>query len=64
MEIDCDGHRGGVRPDDGTLAEIAGHLHQHGMVVEGVMTHAGSVLPLPHAARHSAGGAAKTPGCH
>ncbi len=41
IEIDCDGHRGGIRPDDGTLAEIAGHLHQHGMVVEGVMTHAG-----------------------
>ncbi|MGC6654798.1 DSD1 family PLP-dependent enzyme [Pantoea sp. EEL5] len=41
IEIDCDGHRGGIRPDDGTLIEIAGHLHQHGMVVEGVMTHAG-----------------------
>lgn len=41
IEIDCDGHRGGIRPDDETLTEIAGHLHQHGMVVEGVMTHAG-----------------------
>ncbi|TWD45003.1 alanine racemase [Pantoea sp. SJZ147] len=41
IEIDCDGHRGGIQPADAALTAIARHLHQAGMVVEGVMTHAG-----------------------
>ncbi|MBW1212343.1 alanine racemase [Pantoea allii] len=41
IEIDCDGHRGGIKPADAALTAIARHLHQAGMVVEGVMTHAG-----------------------
>lgn len=38
IEIDSDGHRGGVRPDDPQLLEIADVL---GARVRGVMTHAG-----------------------
>lgn len=40
IEIDSDGHRGGVAPDDAALTAIGGILHQAG-VLRGVMTHAG-----------------------
>ncbi|MEP5730196.1 MAG: alanine racemase [Sulfitobacter sp.] len=40
IEIDSDGHRGGLRPDDATLVEIGKILHAKGCL-EGVLTHAG-----------------------
>lgn len=41
LEIDCDGHRGGIQPDDSRLVEIAKILHQGGAELRGVLTHAG-----------------------
>jgi D-serine deaminase-like pyridoxal phosphate-dependent protein len=41
LEIDCDGHRGGIQPDDTRLIEIARILHQGGAELRGVLTHAG-----------------------
>ncbi|PZU07998.1 alanine racemase [Sphingomonas sp.] len=41
IEIDCDGHRGGVVPEDPALPEIAGILREGGVEVRGVLTHAG-----------------------
>ncbi len=42
IEIDCDGHRSGVRPEDSlTLLEIGRTLHQGGTELRGVLTHAG-----------------------
>ncbi|MCD2442024.1 alanine racemase [Agromyces sp. SYSU K20354] len=40
IEIDCDGHRGGIRPDDPTLLEIARILDAAGLM-RGVLDHAG-----------------------
>lgn len=41
IEVDADGHRGGVRADDPQLLEIARCLAAGGAEVRGVMTHAG-----------------------
>jgi len=41
LEIDCDGHRGGLTPADGRLAAIAGILRDGGIELRGVLTHAG-----------------------
>ncbi|MHB8814868.1 MAG: alanine racemase [Steroidobacteraceae bacterium] len=41
IEIDCDGHRGGLRPDDASMPEIAAILRTGGVEVCGVLTHAG-----------------------
>ena len=41
IEVDCDGHRGGVRPDDPELVAIAAALRDAGGEVRGVLTHAG-----------------------
>jgi D-serine deaminase-like pyridoxal phosphate-dependent protein len=41
IEIDCDGHRGGVLPDDPALLEIADVLRDGGVELRGVLTHAG-----------------------
>lgn len=41
IEIDCDGHRAGVLPESRDLLEIADALATGGVVVAGVMTHAG-----------------------
>ena len=40
IEIDCDGHRAGVKPGDGALLDIADAL-ANGAALRGVMTHAG-----------------------
>ncbi|MEU2711445.1 DSD1 family PLP-dependent enzyme [Streptomyces sp. NPDC007205] len=40
IEIDCDGHRGGLRPEDPALPEIGRLLHDAGCL-DGVLTHAG-----------------------
>ncbi|MGS0675852.1 DSD1 family PLP-dependent enzyme [Shewanella sp. 0m-4] len=41
IEVDCDGHRGGIHPDDPTLIEIANLLHQGAASFHGVLAHAG-----------------------
>jgi len=42
IEIDCDGHRSGVAPDDSArLLEIGRELHGNGAELRGVLTHAG-----------------------
>jgi D-serine deaminase-like pyridoxal phosphate-dependent protein len=40
VEIDCDGHRAGLKPDDPALVEVAGLL-AGGAELRGVLTHAG-----------------------
>ena len=42
LEIDSDGHRSGLAPDAPELVPIATFLQDAGLVVKGVMTHAGS----------------------
>jgi D-serine deaminase-like pyridoxal phosphate-dependent protein len=42
VEIDTDGHRSGVRPDDDVLLEVGRALHDGGARLGGVMTHAGA----------------------
>jgi len=42
IEIDCDGHRSGVKPDAPELISIGKLLQEGGAVLAGVMTHAGS----------------------
>lgn len=42
IEIDTDGHRSGIKPDEPALLEVAQILQDAGMTVGGVMTHAGS----------------------
>ncbi len=42
IEIDCDGHRSGVKPDSPDLLAIAEALRRGGQRLAGVMTHAGS----------------------
>ncbi len=42
IEVDTDGHRSGIRPDEDRLLEVARALHEGGMRLGGVMTHAGS----------------------
>jgi D-serine deaminase-like pyridoxal phosphate-dependent protein len=41
IEIDCDGHRAGVRAEDPLLLEIGRTLNEGGAELRGVMTHAG-----------------------
>jgi D-serine deaminase-like pyridoxal phosphate-dependent protein len=41
IEIDCDGHRGGLVPDDPAIAQIADILRAGGVELRGVLTHAG-----------------------
>lgn len=40
IEIDCDGHRGGLKPDAPVLPEVGRILHDAGCL-DGVLTHAG-----------------------
>lgn len=42
IEVDVDGHRGGVAPGSPLLLEIGQHLHDQGLQLLGVMAHAGS----------------------
>ena len=41
VEIDCDGHRGGLVPDDPRILAIADILREGGVPLRGVLTHAG-----------------------
>ncbi len=47
LEIDCDGHRAGLSPDDPRLVAIASRLRAAGQEVVGVLTHAGSAYNVP-----------------
>ena len=40
IEIDCDGHRSGIRPNDPALLDVASHLTDGAQLI-GVLTHAG-----------------------
>ena len=42
IEIDSDGHRSGVQPEDPLLLAVGRALHDGGLVLGGVMTHAGA----------------------
>lgn len=46
IEIDSDGHRSGLKVDDPALLHVARILHEGGMQLRGVMTHAGSSYEL------------------
>jgi D-serine deaminase-like pyridoxal phosphate-dependent protein len=41
IEIDCDGHRGGLLPDDRAILDIADILRSGNVELRGVLTHAG-----------------------
>ncbi|MES2007504.1 MAG: DSD1 family PLP-dependent enzyme [Pseudomonadota bacterium] len=46
IEIDTDGHRSGIRPDEAALIDVARVLHEGGARLGGLMTHAGSSYDL------------------
>jgi len=46
IEVDTDGHRSGIDPEQQTLLEVGRILHDNGVKVGGVMTHAGSSYEL------------------
>ena len=46
IEVDTDGHRSGVAPEDDALLAIGRGLHEGGMRLLGVLTHAGSSYEL------------------
>jgi D-serine deaminase-like pyridoxal phosphate-dependent protein len=46
IEIDTDGHRSGILPDDPALIDVARVLHDGDVRLGGVMTHAGSSYDL------------------
>jgi D-serine deaminase-like pyridoxal phosphate-dependent protein len=49
IEIDSDGHRSGIKPGEAALLDVARTLHEGGMLLGGVMTHAGSSYDLNYA---------------
>jgi D-serine deaminase-like pyridoxal phosphate-dependent protein len=55
IEIDCDGHRGGLRAEDPALLDIGRVLHEAGCL-DGVLTHAGEsyFATTPEARRRAA----------
>ena len=46
IEIDTDGHRSGIKPEDAALLDVGTALHEGGMQLGGVLTHAGSSYEL------------------
>lgn len=46
IEIDTDGHRSGIKPDEDALLAVGQVLHRGGMHLAGVLTHAGSSYEL------------------
>ncbi|SDR25609.1 D-serine deaminase, pyridoxal phosphate-dependent [Paraburkholderia fungorum] len=46
IEVDTDGHRSGITPEQDTLLEVGRILHENGVKLGGVMTHAGSSYEL------------------
>ena len=53
IEIDCDGHRGGLRPEDPMLLTLGRQLHAAGCLA-GVMTHAGESYGVSGPQAHAA----------
>lgn len=53
IEIDSDGHRGGLRAGDPDLIEIGQLLHDSGAGLRGVMTHAGESYGVSGRAAHA-----------
>jgi len=53
IEIDSDGHRAGVRPNDSELLEIGRALHDGGAELRGVLTHAGGSYDTVGSAAHA-----------
>ena len=47
IEIDSDGHRSGIKPDDAALLDVARALEGAGGTLAGVMTHAGDSYNRP-----------------
>jgi D-serine deaminase-like pyridoxal phosphate-dependent protein len=54
IEIDADGHRAGLRPDDPRLIDVGRALHVGGAELRGVMTHAGGSYDHPGIEAHCA----------
>ncbi|PZP40431.1 MAG: alanine racemase [Azospirillum brasilense] len=54
IEIDSDGHRGGVLPEDPALIGIGRILHESGATLRGVLTHAGESYGVAGDAAHAA----------
>jgi D-serine deaminase-like pyridoxal phosphate-dependent protein len=54
IEIDSDGHRGGLRPDDPEIVEIGRVLREGGAALRGVLTHAGESYGVAGEERHAA----------
>ena len=46
IEIDTDGHRSGIKPAENVLLDVGRVLHEGGMRLAGVLTHAGSSYEL------------------
>jgi len=46
IEIDTDGHRSGIKPGEAALLDVGRVLHDGGMRLAGVLTHAGSSYEL------------------
>jgi D-serine deaminase-like pyridoxal phosphate-dependent protein len=63
IEIDCDGHRSGIKPDESLLLDVARRLHDTGMRLGGVLTHAGSSYDLDTAEALSAMAEQERAGC-
>lgn len=63
IEIDTDGHRSGVKPDDAALIPIGRLLHDGGMRLAGVLTHAGSSYDLSEPAAIAALAEQERAGC-
>ena len=56
IEVDADGHRSGVGPEESRLIEIARIIHDGGAILRGVLSHAGNSYELhdPDALAHLA----------
>jgi D-serine deaminase-like pyridoxal phosphate-dependent protein len=54
IEIDSDGHRGGLSPSDPALVAVGRALHEGGAALRGVMTHAGESYNASGAEAHAA----------
>ncbi|TCZ55243.1 alanine racemase [Roseicella aquatilis] len=54
IEIDSDGHRGGLRPEDPALIGIGRLLYAGGAALRGVVTHAGESYGVAGEAAHAA----------
>lgn len=54
LEIDSDGHRSGLAPEDPQITALGRKLHDNGATLQGVMTHAGKSYTVTGHAAHAA----------